>query len=164
MHLHFPKKKRTPLFKLFFAPYYSPELPIPEDLLHSGVSYRAIYKYSHSELLKLNKSLTHLKKMKHENCCFLCVGNGRDSYLTNCDSLKNPPVPFFSAERKFLNIEGEYLSSHFDLFIIDFNEDTFLPSENLISESCSDRWRHGFTRGIAISEEKNLVLFWLQFW
>ncbi|MDW3196098.1 MAG: hypothetical protein R8G66_27245 [Cytophagales bacterium] len=162
LRLHFPKGR--PMFDVATFPYIQDELFIPEDFLHTGAYYRATYSLSSNELAELKKSLDgHEKVLNHDECCFICQGDKSGTYRMECSEFE-VPVSLFALEREQLGIDGAFLSSDFDLYIVDAEEGSFVPSRNLINRPCSNFWDHGFSRGLAISEGRGVVIYWIEFW
>lgn len=67
-------------------------------------------------------------------------------------------IPVFSTE------DLSYPLESFDLYVINSIPGTVLEKyfsgENLMPK----RWQHGYTRGYAVSEEKNIIIYWITVW
>lgn len=161
VQLHFPKERA--LFDLAAFPYLSDEVFVPEDLLNTGAFYRATYELSSLDIPKLKKSFKVKKMLKHKECCFICYNEPKKLYKMDC-SESEVPISTFGMERSQLDIKDDYLSSDFDIYIIDADSGIFIPERNLINQTCDNSFDHGFSRGVAISEERGLAIYWVQFW
>lgn len=89
-----------------------------------------------------------------------------DSLVLCSDRLK--PTPNFP---RILNKSKTRITpsvidiNQFDIYIIEAIPGLFLDKENLSNGQCmpSD-WKNGFSRGVAINETNNNVIYWLEIW
>lgn len=109
------------------------------------------------------------KLSKHEN-----IEKEIDSLLfelvafrqQNCNSLTLPipnfsPLHFYEYEITSLN----RLTDDFVLYILDAKSGKYLPKEYLTTGlGMPDNWKNGFSKGIAISENRNIIVYWLEIW
>ena len=59
----------------------------------------------------------------------------------------------------------ERLPSDFEIYFIDANEGVYLSHDELIKDSIIPQpWQHGYSRGYAISKQRNALIVWLTFW
>ncbi len=162
LQLQFPDRQEwysRGAFPIMFDDEY-----LPEDFLHMGAFYYAIHKFTSPEIAKIKQSLAGSQQiLKHEKCCFICPENPTGTYRIDCTETE-VPIPYFGSEREQLGIDAAYLSTDFDIYIIDAAEGLFIPSKNLIKHSCSDNWQHGFSRGVALSEQRGVAIYWVEFW
>lgn len=162
VQLHFPN--RQAMFELASLPYMSDMKYLPEDFLHTGVSYKAVYDFDKSNIVDFKESLNGNEVLlKHKDCCIICQHDPLNQYRMDC-SKSEVPLSIFYQERVQLGIEENHLGEDFDIYILDSKEGEFIPELNLNDLSCSEFWSHGFSRGVALSEEKGVAIYWLQFW
>lgn len=77
------------------------------------------------------------------------------------------PIPNFSPVKFFdYNIvNGNRLTDDFTLFILNAGKGYFLPEEYLTHGiGLPLEWKNGFSKGIAINENENIVIFWIEVW
>lgn len=75
------------------------------------------------------------------------------------------PVPNFWASR-FFDEESECnLSDEFKIYVLEAKPGVFFNKELLAENNyLPDRWESGFSRGVAISEDKKVIIYWLIIW
>ncbi len=75
------------------------------------------------------------------------------------------PVPnFWDDSENFGNTECN-LAKDFELLILEAKAGKFLPDSCLVSgEYMPNNWKHGITRGVAISKERRKVIYWYVNW
>jgi len=132
-----------------------------------GAYIRYTYKIDKGDFDVLTNSveLSSLQSTKQSNSdCVPCVEAKNSAYQSTCSVFKYP-IPTFQEERRFFNIEGNYLPDDFTIYVIDAEPGIFLPEKNLIKTPCEDeKWNHGYSRGIAVSKERGIAIFWLEIW
>lgn len=81
--------------------------------------------------------------------------------ITTASSL---PVPLFNIDEfKGNTISG--LSEDFEIYVIDAQPGKFMDEEELQDSDClPKKWKHGFSKGIALSEEQLVIIYWVIVW
>ena len=80
----------------------------------------------------------------------------------SCSKSKYPVPNFWS--NKFTSQETEWkLSNDFVLYVLDSKPGLY--ANNLKKETfMPDAWKNGFSKGVAVSENKSVVIYWLIIW
>lgn len=77
------------------------------------------------------------------------------------------PVPWFTNKDHY-NGEDilDYYDPSFKLHVIDAQPGIYLPEEKLYDSSkcMPEKWRHGFSRGVALCDETRQAIFWIIIW
>lgn len=75
------------------------------------------------------------------------------------------PVPNFW-HNQFTDLSTECnLSSDFTVYVIESESGIFLSKDKLSNgKYMPNEWNHGYSYGIAISEEQNVVIYWVVMW
>ncbi len=83
-----------------------------------------------------------------------------------CSSL-HLPIPNFHP-LYFYNIKitnGNRLTNDFIIYVLDAQKGHFLPEEYLTKGLGMPKgWRNGFSKGIAISDDRNIIIYWIEVW
>ncbi|MFO8055500.1 MAG: hypothetical protein R6U19_10110 [Bacteroidales bacterium] len=79
------------------------------------------------------------------------------------------PVPDFSSlfvnSKLSLYTEEGKLTDNFTLYILKSEPGKFLDKKYLTEGiGLTEKWRNGYSRGIAINEKDNIVIYWLEIW
>lgn len=77
-------------------------------------------------------------------------------------------IPYFdkllSSKIKIESTQSGNLKNY-DIYIIEAKKGKFLAENNLsFGYGLPEEWRNGYTRGIAINEDKGVVIYWLEMW
>ena len=77
------------------------------------------------------------------------------------------PVPWFTNKDHY-NGEDilDYYDPSFKLHVIDAQPGIYLPEEKLYDSSkcMPEKWRHGFSRGVALCDKTRQAIFWIIIW
>lgn len=137
-----------------------------KNIPHSGAYSRWTITLDKQEIRSLvtRYSLESMGSYSHsEYDCFVCdYAEINPLYRVDC-SINDYPIPNFHWIRKKLKLKGNFLSSDFLIYVLEAKQGNFLDNEMLIESPCSE-WRHGYSKGIIISEERGLVIFWVEIW
>lgn len=114
-----------------------------------------VFKYMDSVVSHVDSSLTFEKPFMKE----LAKQN-----LALGDRL---PVPWFT-NKDYYNGEDilDYYDPSFKLHVIDAQPGIYLPEEKLYDSSkcMPEKWRHGFSRGVALCDKTRQAIFWIIIW
>lgn len=81
--------------------------------------------------------------------------------VTKASSL---PVPLFEIdEYKGNTISG--LPEDFELYILDASPSKYIDDKYLQECNClPEKWKHGYSKGVALSDKKQVVIYWVTVW
>jgi len=161
---HFPVKSTYLLRK------YSYLAPLEGIRENKGGYLKVMYSLRKAEFDSLEKELrqTAIKETTHADSCNLFIERGVNpeiEYINKtCDEFY--PVPVFLEEMDFINVQDySSLPKDFKLYILEASKGIFLKEEYLSEELAMPiEWKHGITRGVALSQERYLALFWVDIW
>jgi len=131
-------------------------IPLQKDL---ESVYIGKYNSSDSCLLIVDRFLTRSKYYKVENTDYDKRQIERPCYIGLF------PVPNFW-HNNFTTTETECkLPDDFVLYVVDAKQGKYLKEELLTSGwFMPKQWRNGYSKGIAISCERNIIIYWLVIW
>lgn len=162
---HFPKKQeRNRISTSLFYPKLS-------NYLNSGVYIRKAYQFKNSiiDTIADYYKENNLMKVKHTDTCNLYLELYYNHDLNkNHNCKKSIPVPNFWDELIIFDLKKQkYLPDDFDLFIIELKQGEFAPYRNLNNKSDLfgyKEWKNGMSKGIAISKERDICIYWIEMW
>ena len=160
-----PEKNRFAYHKFFYATKYYKEsnykkLHLQIDSITKKVyeitdTNLLVFKYMDSVVSHVDSSLTFEKPFMKE----LAKQN-----LALGDRL---PVPWFT-NKDYYNGEDilDYYDPSFKLHVIDAQPGIYLPEEKLYDSSkcLPEKWRHGYSRGVALCDKTRQAIFWIIIW
>lgn len=81
--------------------------------------------------------------------------------VTKASSL---PVPIFKIDKyKGNTISG--LQEDFKLYVLDAKPGKYIDEKYLQECEClPEKWKHGYSKGVALSDERQVVIYWLIVW
>jgi hypothetical protein len=117
------------------------------------------YIASDSCLLIINRFLTRSKYYKVKNTDY-------DKHLIERPCYSELfPIPNFWHNNLTTNDTECKLPADFVLYVIDAKQGKYLKEELLTTGWFMPmQWRNGYSRGIAISPERNIIIYWLGIW
>ena len=152
--------------------------------LHSEDEYniKLVFEYKDSSIINLLEKLENLAIAKYETNqkCLLVLNrfgtnsnygypeeHEIDTNLINQDCYSGKyPIPNFSNFSRYQLDSSECrLAEDFTVYVLEcetgkFMEDTKLP----VGKYMPNEWKHGYSKGLAVSEERNLVIHWVIIW
>lgn len=161
---HFPRNSKYNLIKLS---YY---IPFVEANHCKGGYIKMMYKLNMDQFEDLEDSLnTHSKIIISPNDSSAIPVLRNNGVLKDQSILKKQkviPIPVFAEEKKYFNILNEdRLPLDFKLYIIEYKEGIFMDEEKVKdSEYMSLIIKHGKTKGIALSETRQMAIIWTDVW
>ncbi len=74
------------------------------------------------------------------------------------------PVPLFEIdEYKGNTMSG--LPKNFKLYVLDAKPGKYIDEKHLQECDClPEKWKHGYSKGVALSDEKQVVIYWIIVW
>ena len=168
---HFPNKITEN--NITFTETYSPEVGNLElmviDTIASNETYRDIKKLELQALAryKANDSCLLVVNWFINNDNYYRVQPSKDElieYNKKCFSDKLP-IPNFWHNDYTTDSTVCKLPSDFLIFVLESQSGRFMSDKYLTNgKQMPQNWENGFSRGIAISEEKRVVIYWLIIW
>lgn len=165
MFSHFPNNHSS---DRIISSYFYPNF---DSFQNAGVYLRESYKFPNNVIDTLISSLeaSNFQKFKHDDPCNLIIelyyNHGLNSGM-KCDN--NSPFPNFWEEIVALGFkENKYLPDDFDLYIIEQDTGEYIPEKNLNNQKDlfgSNKWKNGISKGIAISQERRICIYWIEIW
>lgn len=158
---HFPKNCYF-VSKNYLNPSYNEEL-------NSGFYYKIMCREDNLEILKENIRSTAIKITKYNDSCNFILDRSKNKYMSfeNCTTCINClPIPRFLEEGDYFNVNEQYhLPNDFDIYILEARKGKLLDN-HLINDiiNVPDNWQHGMTRGVAISDERKMVIYYIDIW
>ena len=75
------------------------------------------------------------------------------------------PIPDFRGY-DFIDVTTEsYLPSDFQIYVIEAEPNEYIPDSLVVSnKTLLAKWEKGFSKGVAISEERMIIIYWLIMW
>lgn len=82
----------------------------------------------------------------------------------NVNKANSLPVPLFEIdEYKASTMSG--LTGDFKLFVLDAQPGKYIDDKYLQECECiPEQWKHGYSKGVAFSDEKQVVIYWVIVW
>ncbi len=75
------------------------------------------------------------------------------------------PLPMFEDEYFAVKSTSCGLTKDFMLYVLDAEPGKYLPDEDLQECEClPEKWKHGYSKGAALSDEKQTVIYWIAVW
>lgn len=169
---HFPEELNSNV--LSTSESISPEAELIELMVTNKVS-----KEEYKNLIKKNEKIA-IAAYNCSDTCLLIINrfankqnysynitlSKQDSALINLDCYQNLyPIPNFW-HNDFLTEETNCrLPNDFRIFVIDAKPGKFLEDQYLTDgKYMPSDWKNGFSKGVAISEKRNVVIYWLVIW
>jgi hypothetical protein len=82
----------------------------------------------------------------------------------NVTITKSLPVPLFDIDYYKGNTKCG-LSEDFKLYVLDAKPGKYLPDKYLADCDClPEKWKHGYSKGVALSDKKRTVVYWIAVW
>jgi len=121
---------------------------------------KALYLPSDTCLLIVNRFANR------ENYSFNIKINHKDSLKINNNCYQEKlPIPNFWYNDYTTNDTDCRLPKDFEIFVIDAKSGIFLDKKLLTDgRYMPNEWKNGFTRGVAISIKRNVIIYWLLIW
>ncbi len=129
-----------------------------------SVEYKIIYKTKYTDLDKKTIiSFTNFKKniSIYKNC---------NKLIPNTIPIPNFETFDFNLGKSIIKEKGYYFTRNIfpndlEVYVIDAKYGNFFKKkcDNKRPESLKE-WRHGYSRGIAVSDKENLIVFWSMIW
>ena len=155
-------------------------------MLGFGVDYMYLWKtYNQSKYSELSSYYQNLSKAKYtsDNTNLLLVFSYTDVIkiegktfrdqespelqaiakhnITMANSL---PIPLFEIDQ-YKSSTMSSLPKDFKLYILDAKPGKYIDDKYLQECDCLPKnWKHGYSKGVAMSDERNVVIYWINVW
>lgn len=152
---HFPRRIAKPKRVYVRYPFGAQEAGMAFMLLSHQVDSAEFYTIK-SEL-KLNKFKAH----RPADSIFIIVGDTVD-YSNNTLGI---PIPSFKSFERDFELNSKYLPEYYKLYVTEYKSGKYLEEEFLTSgNNLPQKWRNGFSRGLATNEKNLELIYWLCVW
>lgn len=169
---HFPKNDTNLILKYQESSNYN------YDIKNYGQWYKEMYLYKTDSLINIEsfKSKSQIIIKDFDNCLIILPirykGNidiGKVNITPCADSQNFIPIPNFTKfiEMDFLKDENliDKLPSDFTFYILDTKKGLYFEEKDLIAPNLMpENWSNGFSKGIAISEQRKMIIYWIDVW
>lgn len=82
----------------------------------------------------------------------------------NVTTATSLPVPLFEIDEYLGNTKCG-LSEDFKLYVLEAKPGKYLSDEYLQECEClPEKWKHGYSKGVALSDTKQVVIYWIAVW
>jgi len=165
---HFPKNDTNLILKYQETSHFN------DDIKNYGQWYKELYLYRFDSLVNIDSIKLNSKAIiKISDSCLITlpiryyknIDIGRISITPCADSNNLIPIPNF---RKLLErdiISGEVLPDDFTLYILDTKKGLYFESKDLIDPNLMPKyWSNGYSKGIAISRQRKMIIYWIDVW
>lgn len=166
---HFPKYS--------FIKNYSNTQAIDSNAYHNTVDFYLKIPKIDSKIDSILNDLSgkNIKKYDSIDSCLFVVNDyitkqncgdpfvaEESSYNKNCSD--KYPVPNFWGEELATNETKSKLPKDFTFYILDSKVGMYSKKIKEDQSSMPDNMKHGYSKGLAISKEKNTVIYWVVLW
>jgi len=131
---------------------------------NKGMYLRIWYELNEDDLTTLKSSLNKNVVTIVEPGCDSCLVLSTNS-LSKDYPLKYP-IPSFGEELIELGLHSNmHLPNDFKLYILEYAKGKYISKDLLYKPNdFPEEWKHGFSKGVAISDERNSAIFWIEIW
>jgi len=124
---------------------------------------------------KLSKQAIGNYKAQDSSLLVVNKGINKDNYYTwkkgyiETNSVKENinvyPIPNFWNNDFAESSTASNLQEHFTIYVLDSKPGKFIDSKELTDGyGLPQKWKNGFSKGIAVSEYENVIIYWLIIW
>jgi hypothetical protein len=108
---------------------------------------------------KLN--LNKIEAYKPTDSIFIIIGDSLD-YTKKINGI---PIPSFESYERDFGLNSKYLTEFHKIYVLESKPGEFMNKEYLTSsKNLPEKWKNGFSRGIATNEKENELIYWLCVW
>ena len=149
----------------FYTNYSNQEYPIIRSSVDSLA--KAVYNTNDSTLLLV---FDYLDKVEADGRVFDDTATPLEKELAhrNKNTSKSLPVPLFSDETGaiYTSITYSGFRDGFKLYVLDADYGFFLPRNKLSDSSVClpKKWKHGYSRGVALNDQTKEAVYWIVVW
>tara|TARA_R110002167_G_C12412589_1_gene628078 strand:+ start:80 stop:670 length:591 start_codon:yes stop_codon:yes gene_type:complete len=107
--------------------------------------------------LKLSK----IKTYQPTDSIFIIIGDSLD-YSKKISGI---PIPSFQSYERDFGLNSKYLTDNHNLYVLEYKPGQYMDKEYLTSKNkLPEKWKNGFSRGIAINESQRELIYWTCVW
>ena len=111
--------------------------------------------------VKNKLELNNFQSYKPTDSIFIIVGDTLDY----SDKRNGIPLPNFDSYERDFGMNSKYLPEYHKIYVLESKSGEYLADENLSSgKNLPEKWKNGFSRGIATNEKENELVYWLCVW
>jgi len=178
-----PKKKLAELYEKFDDKHishfpsidtyslkkYSYLVPVADIDDNKGGYLKVMYSLQQDEFDELESKLSQeaIAINFHSDECNVFIERGSQPPKMEFDMCKEIyPVPIFLEEMDYFNVTDYHsLPNDFQLYILEVAKGNFFQEDYLFDKMIMPLdWKHGLSRGVALSKERMLAIFWIDIW
>ncbi|SFS96648.1 hypothetical protein SAMN04487906_2385 [Zhouia amylolytica] len=106
-------------------------------------------------------SLNKISAYKPTDSLFIIIGDtldyGKKDY--------GIPIPSFENYERDFGLNSKYLTENHKIYVLEYKPGKFMEEKYLTSNpNLPEKWKNGFSRGIATDEKGNELIYWLCVW
>lgn len=106
-------------------------------------------------------SLNKISAYKPTDSLFIIIGDTLD-YRKKDYGI---PIPNFKSYERDFGLNSKYLTENHKIYVLEYKPGKFMEKKYLTSNpNFPDKWKNGFSRGIATNEKGNELIYWLCVW
>ena len=107
--------------------------------------------------LELNK----IKAYQPTDSIFIVIGDSLD-YSKKISGI---PIPSFQSYEGDFGLNSKYLMDNHEIYVLEYKPGRYMDKEYLTSKNkLPEKWKNGFSRGMAINESERKVIYWTCVW
>ena len=111
--------------------------------------------------LKSKLNLNRIKAYKPTDSLFIIIGDT----LNYEQKTFGIPIPSFESYERDFGLNSKYLTVNHKIYVLEYKPGKFMEGKYLTSnKNLPEKWKNGFSRGLATNEKQNEVIYWLCVW
>ena len=105
--------------------------------------------------------LNRIKAYPPTDSIFIIIGDSLDYTKKN----NGIPIPSFESYERDFGFNSKYLTENHNIYVLETKSGAFMDDEYLTSsENLPEKWKNGFSRGIATNEKQKELIYWTCVW
>tara|TARA_Y100001949_G_C15943886_1_gene311474 strand:- start:549 stop:1187 length:639 start_codon:yes stop_codon:yes gene_type:complete len=133
-----------------------------DSIQHNLLRNTSRFHSNDSCLLVIDQHLNPTNKVKFDKMAR--VPRKYKYRLPNCNKL-SPPIPKFYSENWYQNDNSKIGLDGWNLYVIESDSGIFMNEDKLPNGLYTPpNWKHGYSKGIAVNEKDNAIIYWADIW
>ncbi len=113
------------------------------------------------EKVKRKLNLNNFRSYNPTDSIFIIVGDT----INYSEKTNGIPIPNFDAYERDFGLNSKYLPEFYKIYALESKTGKYLEAKNLSSgKNLPEKWKNGYSRGIATNEKDNELIYWLCIW
>ena len=105
--------------------------------------------------------LNNIKPYNPNDSLFIIIGDTLD-YTKKTNGI---PIPSFESYEKDFGLNSKYLTENHRIYVLESKRGGFMNKEYITSNKhLPEKWKNGYSRGIAVNKSENEIIYWLCVW